>query len=134
MDIVYTASSDIRKSVDEQSFKMTYIKEQAVLNSGKFFCIETESTLLGFPDVLYIENGSQKAKLLEFKFERNGALRFKPAQPAFYKRHLDLDISIIAYSPKTQKVYIFSADKLFNPESPYHMENCTVRIKENKNA
>ena len=128
MDIIYDASTKIKSCKDEQSFKMAYIDELRIVNNGTFFCIETEETVLGFPDVLFIEKGTQKAKLLEFKYARSGKIKFKPAQPAFYRTNAKLDISIVAYNPDSKRVHIFSAEKLFDPNSTYHIDGCFSRL------
>lgn len=129
MDIIYDASTKIKSCKDEQSFKMAYIDELRIVNNGTFFCIETEETVRGFPDVLFIEKTTQKAKLLEFKYARGGKIKFQPAQPAFYRMHSSLDISIVAYNPDTQRVHIFSADRLFK-EGNYTINCGIVSLKQ----
>ena len=70
----------------EQAFKMAYLKAIAK-PEFYLFCIETEETEQGFPDVMEIEKKTGKADFMEFKFTKNGKIKFQSTQPAFYKNH-----------------------------------------------
>lgn len=113
---------DYTKCKNEQQFKMLYIKEW---NKGGFhhFCIETEETIKGFPDVLSVDKATGKAYFYEFKFTQNGKIKFQPTQPSFYKKYTDLTIGIVAYNYLTNKVHIFSVKELFKDGSPYQIND-----------
>lgn len=119
----------------EQAFKMEWIRR----NRNKFlklFCIETEETVKGFPDVLAIqgvpvldEEGNVKAEIqtpvfIEFKIAKNGRIKFQPTQPAFYKANKELNIQVCALCEHKGKFYIhgFYASELFWKEGPYKMD------------
>ena len=120
----------------EQEFKMEWIRR----NKDKFlklFCIETEETVDGFPDVLAIREadsfdaeGNKKRKVqtvtfIEFKFARNGWIKFRPSQPAFYKANKELDIEVCALCEHKGKFYIhgFYVSELFRESSMYKMND-----------
>lgn len=113
--------TDFSKCKDEQQFKMKFLKHAK--NSGDFytFCIETEETVKGFPDVLCIKKDTDKVSFEEFKYTKTGKIKFQPSQPAFYRKYITLPISIIAYNAKTNKVHWFQTFELFDKESPYYM-------------
>lgn len=116
-------ATETEKYVDcknEQEFKMMYLKE----NKDKDwydFCIETEETVKGFPDVMLIEKQSRVCIFYEFKFTKTGKIKFQPTQPAFYKLHHSLVITIVAYNAKTKTLHKFGALNLFNLGSRYSM-------------
>lgn len=104
---------------DEQAFKMKYVKK---LNTDQYkFCIETEETIKGFPDVLLVSRGYGYASFLEFKFASKGIIKFQPTQPAFYKMCAGLDIKVIAYEPDRMIIHSFNATDIFDKASPYRI-------------
>ena len=103
---------DYTKCKNEQQFKKLYIKEWSK-GYYKYFCIETEETIKGFPDVLCINRNTQNASFIEFKFTQTGKIKFQPTQPAFYRNNMDLNISVAAYNCTTDKVHIFKEKELF---------------------
>lgn len=126
----------------EQAFKMEWLRR----NKDKFlklFCIETEETVKGFPDVLGIresvvldDKGAEKHKwqtpvFFEFKFTKTGKIKFQPTQPAFYKAHSDMNIWIVAFNRKTGNVHEFYAKELFNNKSAYRL-NLKAEVNLNK--
>ncbi len=104
----------------EQDFKMLYLKNNA---NQKYhsFCIETEETVKGFPDVISINKFDLTCTMYEFKFTKTGRIKFQPTQPAFYKAHPELLIRVIAYNLKTKMLHDFGALEVFNPMSNYFM-------------
>lgn len=114
------------KSIDyigcqnEQQFKMKWIKINELPKIVPF-CIETEETVKGFPDVLCIDKETKQAYFLEFKFTKSGNIKFQPTQPAFYKKHFYLPIKIIAYNAKTRTVHYIQKEHLFCENSAYKM-------------
>ena len=104
----------------EQDFKMRFIKNTfSKLRNTKVFCIETEETIAGFPDVMTLTY-ENIANFYEFKFSNSkGVIKFKPTQPAFYKSNPTMNIKVVAYNQKTKIVHIFSADDIFDKNSPY---------------
>lgn len=100
------------KCKDEQSFKMMWLKENQSPNFYRF-CIETEETVKGFPDVMEINKFDLTTTLIEFKFTKTGRIKFQPTQPAFYWAHPELVVSIVAYNAKTKQLHLFGAGALF---------------------
>lgn len=115
------------KLKDEQSFKMKYIKmcmeQKELSDSQRIFCIETEETVKGFPDVMkVIIDKVNTVYFYEFKFsDKNGKIKFQPTQPSFYRHNRALNVEVVAYNQKTEKLHIFKAESLFDINSPYKM-------------
>lgn len=114
-------TADYSKCKDEQSFKMLFLKSAPNKKDFYMFCIETEETIKGFPDVLCINKETDKASFEEFKYTKTGKIKFQPTQPSFYKKYNTLPIAVVAYNAKTNKVHWFLTNELFNKESPYYM-------------
>lgn len=112
---------DYSKCKNEQEFKMLFLKHIPNKEAFNHFCIETEETVKGFPDVLGIHKETYATSFMEFKYTKTGKIKFQPTQPAFYKKYKDLDIIVIAYNAKTDKVHSFMTNELFMKESPYYM-------------
>lgn len=113
----------------EQHFKKLYcvneIKKQNDMQ--KIFCIETEETVAGFPDVMETMTISARSytqvNFYEFKFSsKNGVIKFQPTQPAFYKKNSELNIKVVAYNNQSKRVHVFSTNELFDKESPYYIK------------
>lgn len=116
---MHSIAEKYAKCKDEQSFKMMYLKENQTNNFYQF-CIETEETVKGFPDVIAISKIDSTTTLLEFKFTKTGRIKFQPTQPAFYKSHPELRIYVLAYNAKTKQLHLFEAGLLFR-EGAYKM-------------
>lgn len=114
-------TADFTKCKDEQQFKMLFLKHIPNKEAFNCFCIETEETVKGFPDVLCIHKETDLASFEEFKYTKTGKIKFQPTQPAFYKKYNDLPIIVIAYNAKTNKVHTFMTNELFMKASPYYM-------------
>ena len=114
-------TADYSKCKDEQSFKMLFLKHIPNKEAFNHFCIETEETVKGFPDVLCIHKETDLASFEEFKYTKTGKIKFQSTQPAFYKKYKDLAIMVIAYNAKTDKVHTFMTNELFDKNSPYYM-------------
>lgn len=112
---------DYSKCKNEQEFKMLFLKSAKDRKDFFTFCIETEETVKGFPDVLYIKKSDAQASFEEFKYTKTGKIKFQPTQPSFYKKYNDLPITIVAYDAKTDKVHTFMTYELFDRNSPYFM-------------
>ena len=83
----------------ENAFKNKWIKRNKHFWK-KMWCIETEETVPGFPDVLAVD-GNGKVHLIEFKVsDKRGVIRFQPTQPAFYKMNMDIPIHVVALTRK----------------------------------
>jgi len=118
----------VKGSTNEQTFKRAYLTFYTEPECY-YFCIETEETVQGFPDVLCIHKKTGVTKLMEFKYTKTGKIKFQPTQPAFYKQCSELKIDIVAYDAKESRLHFFPASFLFEPSSPYHMsENNTVDL------
>lgn len=134
MYIISNVSEDFVKCKDEQAFKRLYCSvrlRQKGCDNQKIFCIETEETVAGFPDVMELITGSPfpMVKFYEFKTsDRYGNIEFQPTQPAFYKSNKDLKVQVVAYNKKSQRVHRFSADEIFNKDSPYYTTNRRINL------
>ena len=108
------------KCTDEQSFKMMFLRR---FKSPRFyhFCIETEETIKGFPDVLVIDKFDSKADFMEFKFTKTGKIKFQQTQPAFYRKYYHLTVKIVAYNAKTKCLHQFMKEHLFWKGNSYEM-------------
>lgn len=110
---------------NEQQFKMAYIKGRLRKPSNKaqsIFCIETEETVQGFPDVMEVISAGvgNHAYFYEFKFsDKTGKIKFQPTQPAFYRNNSNLNVTVIAFNQKTGTVHKFSTSELFEPRGRY---------------
>lgn len=103
---------DFSDCKNEQQFKMKYIKTILKPQFEKVFCIETEETVKGFPDVMCLageEWAIPRAFFYEFKYSNaQGKIKFQPTQPAFYKaNNAVMGIWIVAYNKKTNEVVEF---------------------------
>lgn len=119
---------------NEQQFKMSCIKDYFKKVYDCVFCIETEETIQGFPDVMCLYKnimGETSTRFYEFKYSnKNGKIKFQPTQPAFYKKYNDTVYTIIvAYDQRTKTVVNFPSSCLFDKESPYYMnEKAEVQL------
>lgn len=121
------------EQLDEATFKKRNLSEvwSKAYKNSYIFCIETEETLPGFPDVEILpkEHGIDSL-FLEYKVsDKRGVIKFKKSQPIFYKKHPDMPITVVAYSNKTGRRYTFDKDELFLPDGVYVMnERREVRL------
>lgn len=132
------------KCKDEQQFKMEYIRRGGIhlcAEDHKIFCIETEETVKGFPDVMEVVkiNHSLITSFYEFKFsDSKGRIKFQPTQPAFYKNNKFMDVQVIAFNQVTGNVHIFHANDIFDNYSPYKInlkaEINLTKVEEKKNG
>lgn len=122
----YSKAPQYLDCISEQDFKLRYVKNNfAKLEHTKTFCIETEETIAGFPDVMTLvcSNYGKLAKFYEFKFsDRFGRIKFQPTQPSFYKRNPEMEVTIIAYNKKTGVLHKFPASEIFKKESNYKID------------
>ena len=108
---------------DEQSFKMKYIKEVFKKNRKTVFCIETEETVKGFPDTLCIDKATNVAEFFEFKYARQGKIKFEPTQIPFFKAYKDLNIKVVAFDARKPLVYVFPVRCLFDEYGTYRINS-----------
>lgn len=127
---ISSVNNDYAICNNEQHFKKLYcVSEIKQKNEGqKIFCIETEETVAGFPDVMELNTtqaGNSSVtyvKFYEFKIsDKAGSIKFQPTQPAFYKKNSELNIKVVAYNRQSKRVHVFSTNELFNKESPYYI-------------
>lgn len=126
---------EYKNCIDEQSFKRLYLKMFPLCHQEhKLFCIETEETVKGFPDVMeVIRIGDELHTFFyEFKFsDKRGNIKFQPTQPAFYRSNAFMKVCIIAYNCSTNKIHEFLANDIFDEKSPYKI-NLKAEINLNK--
>lgn len=109
--------------LSEQQFKNLYIKKKLKQSNNEVFCIETEETVQGFPDVMLLDSNN-KAYFYEFKIsDKNGNIKFQPTQPAFYRKHISMNVHVIAYNKATGCVHCFCTSALFDKTSVYQLSN-----------
>ena len=105
------AEKTFSKTKTEQEFKMLYVNKVLKPMYKYVFCIETEETVKGFPDVMCITNEG-KTHFFEFKYAKTDKIKFQPTQPAFYKKYSELDIWVVSYKAKTNQVVIFNVSEM----------------------
>lgn len=119
---------------EEQDFKKLYIvselKKRYQNTIQKFFCIETEETVAGFPDVMeLLIDSTIRAHFYEFKFsDKRGNIKFQPTQPAFYKMNPEMEICVVAYNCASKRVHLFRTNEIFDKESPYYTTNARINL------
>lgn len=112
---------------NEQQFKMAYINKKIKQSKNfaqRVFCIETEETVQGFPDVMELISAGvgNHAYFYEFKFsDKSGKIKFQPTQPAFYRQNQNMQIQVIAFNQKTGNVHKFFTSELFEDKNWYKM-------------
>ena len=134
MYVIDKATDTYLTCKEEQDFKKLYIvselRKKYENTVQKIFCIETEETVAGFPDVMeLLIDSTIRAHFYEFKFsDKRGNIKFQPTQPAFYKSNEDLKVQIVAYNRKSQRVHVFSASEILDKSSPYHTTNRRINL------
>lgn len=114
----------LTKEMTEQKFKTMFFKVYTYFRKTfDVFPIETEETVAGFPDVILIHKVLLVSSFMEFKYTKNGIIKFQPTQPAFYRKHSNLSIIIVAGNAQSGKIHQFSAKELFKAESPYCLDS-----------
>lgn len=125
--IMIKKNSKFIKCLNEQQFKTDFIKEQKKeYPDHKYFCIETEETVKGFPDVMEtVKDDAEDCNIAffyEFKIsDSDGRIKFQPTQPSFYRKNPELNIQVFALHKGTDRVHVFNAAELFDKNSPYFM-------------
>jgi hypothetical protein len=113
----------------ENKFKMDMIRRWAedTDKARTYFCIETESTEPGFPDVLILSRYGGAYSLFEFKVsDERGVITFKKSQPLFYKKHADLYIRIIAWDVPGNRAVVIQ------PSSVVRSKTLKIKLPEAK--
>ena len=136
MYVIGNVSEDFVKCEDEQAFKKLYcakyLRYSSTGTTQKIFCIETEETVAGFPDVMELmtsKEGVTTVQFYEFKAsDRYGNIEFQKTQPPFYRSNKELDIRVIAYNRKSQRVHMFEANEIFDKNSPYYTTNRRINL------
>lgn len=124
----YRTTASIGTFSDEAHFKKGFIKDLIVKDKDKDLyrtVLPIENTVEpGMPDLLLIDK-EHKALFVELKYARRGVITFKKSQIPWYKRHLNLNIFIVAYNDKTKNIHIISADCLLST-----IETTTYKLRE----
>ena len=120
-------NKNIKNEKEFKRYLMNNLKNTK--NFLALFEIETEETVLGFPDVLAITR-ENRAVLYEFKYSnKQGVIKFQPTQPAFYKANKELDIEIIALDIRFNNYHIIQACELFTEKGRYKIsDNGKVKL------
>lgn len=116
----------MHKTKSEAEFKKGVIdlwKKKKIFDY--IFCIETEETVKGFPDVMVKLKDMEVYKFFEFKVsDDKGRIKFTMAQPGFYVRHTRMDIQVLALDNRHSEhdeMIMFPVSKLFERDSPFEM-------------
>lgn len=140
MYIIENVTDGYAHCINEQDFKKLYcvyeIKgsdEHRIKGEvkQKIFCIETEETIAGFPDVMELISYREHsvAKFYEFKIsDKSGNIKFQPTQPAFFKSNSELYIRVVAYNRASKRVHRFSPSEIFDKESPYYTTTGRINL------
>lgn len=129
----YYLGEEYKNCINEEAFKQLYICKNAE-ERVTFFCIETEATIVGFPDVIKIRTPDlygerikpgmfslNNCDFLEFKISnKKGIIKFKPTQPAFYKKNEKINTHVVAFNRVSNMVHIFPTETTFIKESCYY--------------
>lgn len=121
---------------DEQEFKMAWLEHKkrelkTLFPNRTFsvFCIETNSTVKGFPDVL-IDVDTMQTMYYEFKCsDKEGFIKFEKTQPPFYKKNSRMSIAVVAFNRIDSRVYSFPVKELFSKDSVYTIDLVTRKVK-----
>lgn len=134
---VLEAGSPMAESRSEQEFKKAWISAYGRFWK-KVFCIETEETVAGFPDVMCVDRDN-RIQLLEFKVsDRSGSIKFQPTQPAFYRMHPDIPVSVVVLYRKPVSTWIhFDAQflmkgRLLSPRASVNVKDILDFMHENR--
>lgn len=137
MYLISNVSDTYAGCENEQQFKKLYcVTELKKRDLGqKIFNIETEETVAGFPDVMELwtvnlhEGSCTQAFFYEFKISDSfGGIKFQPTQPAFYKQNSELPIKVVAYNRVSKRVHVFSANEIFDKQSPCYTTNGRINL------
>jgi len=103
----------------EAEFKKQQIEKWLLLGIyDECFCIESEETEPGFPDV--IARKDMKFDFIEFKVsDQKGMIKFQRTQPLFYKKHPRLNITITALNNFSGYVIEFPAYAIFDKDGMF---------------
>jgi hypothetical protein len=135
MNVISIVLEDYARCKNEQEFKKLFIAKglhRKGINQ-KIFCIETEETVAGFPDVMELVTASAgsctQAFFYEFKISnQSGNIKFQPTQPAFYKQNSELPIKVVAYNCVSKRVHVFRTNEIFDKSSPYYTNNARINL------
>ena len=134
MYVIDKATDTYLTCKEEQDFKKLYIvselRKKYENTVQKFFCIETEETVAGFPDVMeLLIDSTIRAHFYEFKFsDRRGNIKFQPTQPAFYRMNPEMEICVVAYNCVSKRVHLFRTNEIFDKDSPYYTINARINL------
>jgi len=107
----------------ETPFKTASVRMLSFLHPDfSWFCIETEETIPGFPDVIKVPRGhalGSFSRFFEFKCSNEyGVIKFKKSQPLFYRQnYLQHVIDILAWDKRYSRVVMISAAEVLERKS-----------------
>lgn len=109
-------------TMSETFFKEEYLKLlRRNFGRASFFCIETEETEPGMPDVLGVMRDKTGTVFLEFKVADNRRMiKFQHTQPSWYYRNSMLPIYIVAFDPITRLTFTMSPDHALSLRTLYY--------------
>jgi hypothetical protein len=99
---------------DEGSFQSACLPVLFSLapKAGKWFPIESEETVPGFPDTIRISRGLP-SKLIEYKIVKpDGKIHFQRSQPLFYRQNVQLDIIVLIWDGRRNRVLMMQASEV----------------------
>jgi hypothetical protein len=115
----------------EAKFKAAIIKlwkSEGIFD--EIFCIETEETEPGFPDVMVKLNDQEVYKFFEFKVsDAKGLIEFTKNQPRFYLFHRGMDIQVLAldnrvpFDKDSRSMVMFPVSKIFEKGGQFELSD-----------
>lgn len=98
----------------EQEFKKDFIKKMIERDYAgvRYFCIETEETEPGFPDVMRLDF-KNVADFYEMKItDSKNCFELQRSQPLFYMNNPDLVIHVVVWSTVENRPHIFTKKEI----------------------
>jgi len=97
---------------DENAFKQAVLKFWRKNCLFTYFEIENEEKTPGMPDVLAMSQ-VQRAFFAEFKIsDARGVIEFQKTQPLFYKQNKKLQIEILAWDVRFNRIVLISPEEV----------------------
>lgn len=102
---------------NETEFKSAAMERLSSLfiTSGRWFRIETEETEPGMPDTAFFPfpGAISRGQLIEYKIsDERGRIKFKRSQPLFYRQNMRLNILIMAWDRRYNRVVQISPEEV----------------------
>lgn len=105
----YLVSSSIGTFADEAGFKRKIMNDVMSQDGNYKDVIAIENSVEpGMPDLILVDK-SNRSTFVEIKYARRGVITFKKTQLPWYRRHIHLNIAVVAYNDLTKNVHTITA-------------------------